>query len=472
MPNHAISFIASSAFVGALFTSTSLIAATAPAPGFYVSATGSDSSNGSAAHPFRTLGRAVSAMQGSSIRTTYVENGTYNLRSTLNLSSANSNMTITAAAGAKPIINGNHSLQTLLQLNGATRVTLRGLEFTGATGQALILDHANSNRIVGNMFTNNGEGMLLRNNATHNVVSGNEVDTSSTSAIEAQGGSNYNSFDSNLINGTGAIGTQGGGFDLHGANYNTISHNLVENTAGMGIGVENWDNNTINVGNVITNNIVQNTNTSSASPDSGAIYELGRSQVNTQSVISGNYISGPTTAAAGSGAHIVGIYLDDYTDGVQVTNNIVHTINMHGLQIHAGSNITVSNNIFDLGSSGHSAVLLQSSYASSLTTGQPMTNNVIKNNIIASSESNPIAFDNISGGNPTINNNFYMDLINSNFQMNGFSQTNAHYGNAQFANEAGGNYNLASTSPALAMGFQQIDQTAMGLHPTTTHWYA
>jgi len=414
-------------------------------------------------------------MQGSSIHTTYLQGGTYHLSSTISLGTANNGVTIASAPGSQAVLDGGGSLSTLIQLNGTSGVTLQGLTLQNTaanTRAALVLNGASNNNIADNHFANTGEGMLLNNNSNYNTVSGNELDKSSTSAIEVQQGSSHNTFDSNLINGTGAIGTAGGGFFLHGANYNTISHNLVENTAGTGISVSNWDSSTVNVGNVITYNTVQNTNTSSSSTDSGAIYELGRSQVDTQSVISNNYISGPTTAAAGSGAHIVGIYLDDYTDGVQVTNNIVHTINMHGLQIHAGSNITVSNNIFDLGTSGHSAVLLQSTYATAVGTPQPMTNNVIKDNIIASQESNPIAYDNMSGGTPTIDSNFYMDLINSNFQTNGFAQTGASYGNAQFANQAGGNYALASTSPALAMGFQQIYQSTMGLHPTTAHWYA
>jgi hypothetical protein len=65
-----------------------------------------------------------------------------------------------------------------------------------------------------------------------------------------------------------------------------------------------------------------------------------------------------------------------------------------------------------------------------------------------------------------------MDLINSNFKTNGLAQSGAQYGNAQFANEAGGNYALGSNSGAWAVGFQQINQSSMGLHATTAHWYA
>jgi hypothetical protein len=67
-----------------------------------------------------------------------------------------------------------------------------------------------------------------------------------------------------------------------------------------------------------------------------------------------------------------------------------------------------------------------------------------------------------------------MDLLNSHFQTFGtaLAETNAHYGNALFANEAAGNYTLASNSPAFAAGFTQINQSVMGLHPTGAHWYA
>ena len=447
-----------------------------PAPRFYVSTTGSDSGNGSADHPFKTLARALSAMEGSSIRTTVVEGGTYNLSSTLNLGAADSGMRFVSAWGAKAVLDGGGSLSTLVQLNGATGVTLKRLTFrntsTSDDGAAVTLRGASGNHITGNMFSHTGEGLLLTQGSNYNNVSGNQLDNSATSAVEVKNQSNGNRFDSNLVNGTGAIGTKGGGFFLHGANNNVISHNLVKNTAGIGIGIENWDSNTINVGNSITNNIIQNSNTSSQSTDSGAIYELGRSQVDTKSIISGNYISGPNTAAAGSGAHIVGIYLDDYTDGVQVTNNIVANTVTNAMQIHGGSNVTVQNNIFDLGATGKSAILFQSTSASSTGTPLPMTNNVVKQNIIASSSSSPTAYDNYSGGTPTIDSNFYMDLINSSFKTNGLAQTNAHYGNAQFANEAGGDYTLGSTSGALAMGFTQINQSTMGLHATTAHWYA
>jgi parallel beta-helix repeat protein len=337
---------------------------------------------------------------------------------------------------------------------------------------ALSLSGASGNHIVGNLFSGAHEGIMLANGSSSNTVSGNELDNSGTSAIEVDGQSNGNTFDSNLINGAGATGTTGGGIFLHGANNNVISHNQVENTAGMGIGIENWDSNTVNVGNKITDNVIHNVGTSSQSVDTGAIYLLGRSDVNTQTTISGNDITSSISTA--NHPQIVGIYLDDLTSGVTVTNNIVANTVDHSLQIHGGSNVTVENNIFDLGANSGSSWGWDTAALFQSISGYGMSNNVFSHNIIASTSSTPAAYSNINGGTPTINGNFYMDLLNSHFQTFGTSlpETNAHYGNALFANEAAGNYTLANNSPALAAGFSQIDQSVMGLHSTTAHWYA
>ncbi|MDB5393068.1 MAG: hypothetical protein JWM91_574 [Rhodospirillales bacterium] len=68
-----------------------------------------------------------------------------------------------------------------------------------------------------------------------------------------------------------------------------------------------------------------------------------------------------------------------------------------------------------------------------------MANNVVTQNIIASSPSSPTAFHSINGGTPAVSNSFNMDLINRNFRANDITQSNAQYDNTELANEAGGN---------------------------------
>ncbi len=143
-------------------------------------------------------------------------------------------------------------------------------------------------------------------------MSGSEIDNSVIARIEAKDGTNNNRFDGNLINGVQALGMQGGGFYLHAASNNTISHNLVENTGGVGIGLVNFDDTTINLGNTISFNTVLHTRQSTAY-DSGSIYVLGCSQVDTGTSINNNYVDD-----TGPGNHMIAVYLDDFASGITV----------------------------------------------------------------------------------------------------------------------------------------------------------
>ena len=437
-------------------------------PAFFVATNGSDGGDGSAAHPFATLAKAQAAMEGSTTHTTYVEGGTYNLSSTLALGSKDSGMSFLAYPGQTPVLDGGSAhLGTLISINGAQNVTLSGLSFanTASGAAAVSLTNTSSSQIVGNHFSNTGEALLLTG-SSNNTVSGNEMDNSAQDAVEVKDGSNNNTLDSNLINGTGASNTTGGGFFLHGVDGNSITHNLVENTAGMGIGVENWDNTTINVGNIIEYNVVRNTSTQSQ--DSGAIYMLGRSHVNTQATIANNLVDG--TGASGS-AHTIGIYLDDSTSGVTVQNNIVRNIGTHGVEIHGGDNITVQNNVFDLGTTATSAVLFQAAPADTNPTNTMLNDNVTKNIIYgASASQTPYSY--IAGGSPNISGNLYYNTSGATMRSAApTADSNPTYGNPNFANASAGNYALQTGSAAGAIGFQSISQSQIGLNPTTAHWY-
>jgi len=437
-------------------------------PGFYVATSGSDSSDGSMAHPFATLAQAQSAMEHSSIWTTYVEGGTYSVSQALTLTSADNGRSFIAASVKAPVFDGGAKLSNLITLNGAGGVTLSGLSFinTAAGGAALDLEGANGNSITGNHFANTGEAILLGTGSSDNTLSGNQIDNSATSAIEVEDASNANSIDSNLINGTGALNTTGGGIFLHGANANTITHNLVENTAGMGIGVSNWDDTTINVGNIVEFNAVLHT--SQISNDSGAIYMLGRSHVDTKAVIANNLVD--DTGAADQ--HTIGIYLDDSSSGVDVSKNIVRNIGTHGVQLHGGDNNNVHNNIFDLGSATASAVLFQSAPADTGPTNT-MLNDAVTGNIIYSSSSTPHLYDYIDGHSPVISNNLYYNTTGGAMQTGSPTlDSSPVFGNPDFAGATQSNYAMATGSAAAAIGFKPIDQALTGLHPATAHWYA
>ncbi len=86
----------------------------------------------------------------------------------------------------------------------------------------------------------------------------------------------------NGVDGVEAQKTHGGGVFLHGVRDNRIKHNLIQDSAGFGIRILNWDDATINVANVIEDNVPRDT--ALTTTDSGAIYVLGGSGVDTEAV--------------------------------------------------------------------------------------------------------------------------------------------------------------------------------------------
>src|SRR5215471_16349079 len=80
-------------------------ASAAKSQSFYVATSGTDSGDGSQAHPFRTFARAQAAMQSSSIKTTQIEAGRYYLSSPLALTAADEGETWKAVSGATVVLS-------------------------------------------------------------------------------------------------------------------------------------------------------------------------------------------------------------------------------------------------------------------------------------------------------------------------------------------------------------------------------
>ncbi len=428
---------------------------------YYVSVHGNDRNDGSLAKPFATLSRAASAMRRSGIKTSYIDDGIYNLAAPLILKTDDSGATIQAYSDRRPILCGKSAhLTSIVIIDGATNVNLIGLGFSNAaSGPALLLSRSSGNRIVGNFFSNNRSGIVLTGGSSNNIVSNNQIDGSWQVGIEVKDGSNFNRFENNVVNRTRAVGTEGGGFHLHGVQSNVISHNLVKNTAGMGIGIENWDISTINLGNVVEYNLVENANTDVRSVDSGSIYVLGRSQFDTKMTIQGNIIRG---TGRPDPAHTVGIYLDDLTSGVIVRDNILSGIGSDAVQIHGGRNNTVTNNIIDTGPGHASAVLFQAAPLDTHAT-IAMTNNVVSSNIIYSSSAEPTIFVYYDGGSPTIGGNLYYNAAGATMATHPpVEDARPLVANPEFADPTKNDYTIAPGSPALRIGFKADRRRRIG----------
>ena len=353
---------------------------TAPGkPSLYVANGGSDNGDGSQAHPFATLQKAVAASEGSSIKTITVQAGTYMPDSTLVLGSRDAGLTIIGSGNA--VIDGRGGLDGIVSLANTSGVTITGLTLQNSRGPAVLLTGSGSN-----------------------TIQGNRVLSSAGSAIELKDGSGGNKIDNNWIDGVGATETSGAGIYAHGASNNQFTHNQIQHTKGAGIALSDVYSDsagTQNNGNTIAyNRLIDTAQTAS---DSGAIYILGRSNADTQNNVTMNFVQG----VGQSSQHSVGIYLDDNANGVSVTGNIVIGAGSDGFQIHGGSNNSFHGNVFDLGSSSASVGLFQSAPSDQAQHG--MFNNSFTGNIVVSSGGNPrnplFAVDN--GGQFTISNNDY-----------------------------------------------------------------
>jgi hypothetical protein len=156
----------------------------------------------------------------------------------------------------------------------------------------------------------------------------------------------------------------------------------------------------LNTGNVVEFNLLRDT--ALRSEDSGAIYVLGRGEIDTKMVIAGNVIDG----VGSNGNHTIGIYLDDSTSGALVTGNLVRRPGTYAVEIHGGSDNTVASNLLDLGEGRAGAVLFQAAPADTHSTSAQTGNSVVRN-VFLSALHDPKLFDWLEGGNPHIADNLY-----------------------------------------------------------------
>jgi hypothetical protein len=263
---------------------------------------------------------------------------------------------------------------------------------------------------------------------------------------------------------------------MNGGSDNAITHNAISNTAGTGILVVTWDPGAgdYNTSDTIAYNSIINANSATSgwsvegsgpTQDAGAI-DLGNTPGTNMNInIDNNYIDTLTDPSTGLD---VGIYLDEWTSGVTATNNIVVGGNL-GFEIHGGSNDVLTNNIFDIGpnTTGSADGLIQSNPGGAFAF---MTGDVVSQNIFNSTATSTQTAYWVIDGSANVSNNLYYNTNGQPINTGGVD-SNPISGNPQFANPSGGDFSLSSGSAASAIGFQSIDQSAIGLAAKTATWY-
>ena len=350
-------------------------------------------------------------------------------------------------------------LGTLLSLNGASGVTLQGLTFadTAWDGSALTLTNASGNSIAGNRFVNAGTAMTLTG-SSGNVIEANRLEHLGAGGIKLAYGSNGNRVSANSIDGIGEVLKDVAGIQLYGTSGTLISGNDIRNSTRYGISIKNWDGVTVNTDTVVEYNRIYNTMTETA--DGGAIEMLGRSNVDTRTVIRGNDIRGVGGLATdGSGwldrHKSFGIYLDDMANGVTVQDNFIQNTGWASVFIHGGDANSVTNNFAVLSNPRERFIRLE--WVPSGGAIGLLANNSVTGNVISSSTGTDY-WEFWTPGSYSVTGN----LLQGTRGLNGGDRVSS----GLFVDPSAGDFRLGSGAAA-GLGIHDLDWARMGSAPLT-----
>ncbi|MGY0835431.1 carbohydrate-binding domain-containing protein [Azospirillum argentinense] len=349
-------------------------------------------------------------------------------------------------------------LGTLIRLTGSSDVTIEGLGFTNTTtwGYAVELKGASGNSIGNNSFLNVGTAIKLTAASSNNLVGGNTLDHLAVNGIELDGRSNGNTVYANDIAHVGEVRKGVAGIIGTGVDNNLIAHNDVDSSARYGISLKNWDSTNINRNNVIEYNRVTNTNLETA--DGGGIEVLGRSSVDTGTIIRGNWVEHVGGLATSNTDQWLtnhkgfGIYLDDMAGGVTVTGNFLKDTGLAGVHIHGGDNNLVTNNFSIIASNVEEFIRV--GWAPKHGDPGLPRNNTITGNLISGTLPLDDYMELLTAGNPVIDRNLVYNVPRYG--------DNDVTGKPLFNNPYWGDYSLQPNSPALAMGIHDLDWAMIG----------
>jgi hypothetical protein len=403
--------------------------------GFYVAPTGSDRNPGTLAAPFATLQRAQEAMEDSSIKTTYVEGGTYHLTGTLQLTAADNGETwqyyppngVDSAildAGGTGVPGSNTGLVNVITLEGVSNITINGLKIQDFDESAIYTPapFARSNHVtIENMDIGHdshgskwGQGAIWLDNVTNATIANNYV------------------------------------HDVHWDGIMLSAYNAGESIDGG----------------LVEGNVVTNTLNNPTSADGAAIYVsmFGIGLSGGSVTIKNNFVR--DYAVYSDDAR--GIYLDDYSSHVTVTGNVIgapgnnsRENNVEAIVVHNGADNTITNNIIDLGSVGNVWTIWYAYDANKFGVG--MVGNIFADNIIisrfagnqttnygGSSGYSFLYWNNTQPGSGfSIHDNLYYNYGGGQVRTDGRLASDSHPITGRKPNLSGYLYRLAGSGPAV-----------------------
>jgi len=337
-------------------------------------------------------------------------------------------------------------------LRRARHCVVEGCKFLGIGGYAVRLsDNASHNAILGCEVADAGQGGVLMtgNTATQptdNLVAGNH------------------------IHHCGTIWKHVAGVYVTTGSSNRIAHNTITDVPRYGISLKTYDASAVSHRNVVEFNKLLRTNLETN--DTGAIETLGRDQADTGNVIRGNLILdvvGLGTTETGemlTPYYTWGIYLDDFSSGTTITGNIVARTVRGGVHVHLGRNNTIENNILVDGrlqqlECNGDAFMANNAFVRNIVCfrqGAAIKVNRWHDKVLAECDRNLYWFP----GAEKAPGAFFPKGSWAKWQEAGYDKGSL-IADPLFVDPAKDDYHLKPDSPALKLGFQEIDISKIGV---------
>lgn len=281
------------------------------ADAIYVATTGNDSNAGTQASPYKTLAKALTAVQAG--RTVYVRAGTYaTVNQVINaMGTASNRITISAYPGEKVILDasgGNLSLTgSIVDIKGSY-ITFSGFELRNSSGRAM---------------TMTGTGNVVSNNIMHDVKTNGLVDAGTNNTVDSN--EFYNTV---LQNENNAMGSGGWAEALNTfqSTNSTFKNNYIHDNWGEGIDFIR------STGGVADNNTVTDS-------FSVLIYVDGTSSVK----VTNNHLANTKPTYDRSTGAAYAILLADESGGSSLSNLTITGNTMYGTRGISTWNVTLNN---------------------------------------------------------------------------------------------------------------------------------
>lgn len=269
-----------------------------------------------------------------------------------------------------------------------------------------------------------------------------------------------NVIDNNYLHGGGKIFRSGVGAWIGYANYISLTHNNIYDFIYSGVS-NGWvwgygDSPTHH--NQICYNRIHKIGQGVLS-DMGGIYNLG---IQPGTLIDHNLIHDIYSNQYGGW----GLYTDEGSSEIQLTNNVVYNTTTGGFHQHYGKNNRVRNNIFAFAKETNVILSRVEEHRSV----------IFEKNIVLSNNGD-ILSPNWIKGDAWLDYNTYWDINNVPMRFSGLEfdawraqkgqDTHSQTADPLFVNPKNGDFRLHPESPALALGFEPIDISRAGLYGAT-----